>query len=138
MSQTPVTSSFIEHLGLQVTDMRDGRAELWLEIRPCHLNSGGVLHGGVIGSLVDSAAGAAVYSTLARGERAVTTDLHLTCMRNIGSGTVQATAELTYRGRRFLNATVRVCSGDQLLATGTVSMLKVVRTGKPPAGAGSS
>ena len=127
MSQTPPTSSFIDHLGLRVTTMEAGRAELWLDVASCHLNSGRVLHGGVIGSLIDSAAGAAVWSTLKAGERAVTTDLHLTCMRNVGAGSVRASAEVSYRGNRFLHARVGVWCEDRLLATGSVSMLRVNR-----------
>lgn len=122
--QQPATN-FIQHLGVDVTRMADGEAELWLDIQPHHLNSARVLHGGVLSSLADTVAGAAAFSALEKGQRVVTTDMHLTCMGNVGSGRVSARASLAHRGRRFIRADVRIEAGDRLLASGGISFMVV-------------
>ncbi|WPB59256.1 PaaI family thioesterase [Xylophilus sp. GOD-11R] len=51
---------FVQHLGIDIARMAEGRCELRLDVRPEHLNSFGVLHGGAIMTLLDvSLAGAA-------------------------------------------------------------------------------
>jgi uncharacterized protein (TIGR00369 family) len=59
---------FSRYLGIQVEDMAEGRSRLRLAVRPelCNLASSSV-HGGVLSSLVDAAAGGAVLS-LVRGQ----------------------------------------------------------------------
>lgn len=59
---------FSRHLGIRVEEMAEGRSRLRLSVRPelCNLASSSV-HGGVLSSLVDAAAGAALLS-MAQGQ----------------------------------------------------------------------
>ncbi|MCZ7625780.1 MAG: PaaI family thioesterase [Candidatus Methylomirabilis sp.] len=65
---------FVEDLGLQTT-RTEGGAEVRLEVTEAVLNGLGLVHGGVICSLVDHAIGAAVIFALGHGGRAVTAEL---------------------------------------------------------------
>ena len=56
-------------LGIRRASMADGRARFDLTIRPDHMNPHGVVHGGVVYSLVDYAMGGALTSRLEPGER---------------------------------------------------------------------
>ncbi len=61
-------SPFADFIGAQLEEMAEGCVRLLLVIGPQHTNSHGVMHGGVVTSLMDSALGAALWSL--RGEEA--------------------------------------------------------------------
>jgi uncharacterized protein (TIGR00369 family) len=54
---TPDIGAFGQMLGLRVVEWRDGYVRLEMDIRPEHLNRSGVLHGGIISTLLDTACG---------------------------------------------------------------------------------
>lgn len=126
-SEPRLASHFVGHLGIESVRMDDGYAELALNICRQHLNSGGVIHGGVLGSLIDSAAGMAAFSTLPLEKMAVTTDLHMTCLRGVGQGRIIGRGELVHRGRRFMRADVELLCEDRLIAKGSVSFMVIDR-----------
>ena len=118
---------FVSYLGIEYGFLEDGRAEMYLDLRPELLNSGGMAHGGVLASLADCVGGAAAYSIIPADRMAVTTDLHLTCLGNIQRGRITARGELVHRGQRFINAGVELLAGDRLLARGSVSFMVIER-----------
>jgi uncharacterized protein (TIGR00369 family) len=46
-------SPFLEHLGLALEEWRDGYIRIGLLLKPFHLNRSGVVHGGVLATLLD-------------------------------------------------------------------------------------
>ncbi|GAG45461.1 unnamed protein product, partial [marine sediment metagenome] len=48
---------FTEFIGAKVEELREGYARLSLVLEECHTNPNGVMHGGVITTLMDSALG---------------------------------------------------------------------------------
>ena len=86
----------------------------------------GVVHGGLVCTLCDSAAGCAVQSTLEAGVAYTSIDINVTYLRPItkDSGPIRATARTTKPGRRVAYATVEVTDGSgKLLAHATSSCL---------------
>ena len=59
----PVRIPFLEALGARLVEMGDGRAVATLTPRPEHMNSWGVVHGGVLMTLLDFAMAMAGRST---------------------------------------------------------------------------
>ena len=55
-------SPFSAHIGAEMEELRDGYARLSLVLEPRHTNPNGVMHGGVITTMMDSALGAALGS----------------------------------------------------------------------------
>ncbi len=55
-------SPFSAHIGVELEELRDGYARLSLVLEPHHTNPNGVMHGGVITTMMDSAMGAALGS----------------------------------------------------------------------------
>ena len=55
-------SPFSAHIGVEMEELRDGYARLSLVLEPHHTNPNGVMHGGVITTMMDSALGAALGS----------------------------------------------------------------------------
>ena len=68
-SHDPGVGPLAALLGIRRASMADGRARFDLTIRPDHMNPHGVVHGGVVYSLVDYAMGGALTSRLDPGER---------------------------------------------------------------------
>jgi uncharacterized protein (TIGR00369 family) len=58
---------FMDHLGIRVVDSAPG--SVVMEITPGveHLNLGGIVHGGLLSTLMDSATGWALHTTLPEG-----------------------------------------------------------------------
>jgi uncharacterized protein (TIGR00369 family) len=86
----------------------------------------GVVHGGLVCTLADSAAGCAVQSTLEAGVAYTSIDINVTYLRPVtkDSGAIRATARTTKPGRRVAYATVEVTdSAGKLLAQATSSCL---------------
>ena len=86
-----------------------------------HYNPIGVVHGGYASTLLDSAAGCAVHTTLAAGEAYTTLTLEVKMVRPIMSdtGRVRAEAEVIHRGRRQATAEAKLFAveTDKLVAT---------------------
>lgn len=55
---------FVRHVGMSLLDFSDGQAVIGLEVFPFHLNTQGIVHGGMLCSLVDMAAAVSVGTRL--------------------------------------------------------------------------
>ena len=87
-----------------------------------HYNPIGVVHGGYAATLLDSALGCAVHTTLDRGEAYTTLTLEVKMVRPITADVelVRAEAEVLYRGRRQATAQAKLIDAatGKLLAHG--------------------
>lgn len=88
-------------LGFHLVEVSEGRAafEGLPEFR--HYNPIGTVHGGFTATLLDSAAGCAVFSTLAKGEAWTTLELKINYVRALSkdSGPLRAEGRIIHRGR---------------------------------------
>ncbi|WP_421783735.1 PaaI family thioesterase [Kiloniella litopenaei] len=50
-------SNFGQHMGYRLVEWTEGSASIALTITECHLNSAGIMHGGVLATLIDTACG---------------------------------------------------------------------------------
>jgi uncharacterized protein (TIGR00369 family) len=71
-----------------------------------HYNPIGTVHGGLAATLLDSALGCAVFSTMARGESWTTLELKLNLVRPISkdTGEIRAEGRIVHRGRTVATA----------------------------------
>jgi len=60
-------SEFHRWAGIELLTIGEGRAEVALDLEAHHLNPQGIVHGGIIGTLADTAIGLAVRSELGPG-----------------------------------------------------------------------
>jgi len=98
-----------ELLGFHLIEVGEGRAvfEGVPEFR--HYNPIGTVHGGFAATLLDSALGCAVFSTIAKGEAWTTLELKFNLVRPLtkDTGPVRAEGRVVHRGR-----TVATSEGD--------------------------
>jgi acyl-CoA thioesterase len=110
----------MEHLGIRVTVAEPGRVAMEVVPTADHLNLGGIVHGGLLSTLMDSATGFALHTTLAPGD----TPPHLAASyRFIGMAragvALRASAEVLKAGSRIGHVRVDVRdAADRLVATG--------------------
>lgn len=103
-------SRFASLLGLRVLERSDGASRVELVVRDEHANTRGIAHGGVIASLMDTAAGAAiVFQPSIDGMGAVTVSLAASYLAPARVGDVLlASARRRSRGRRVVVCDVEV------------------------------
>src|SRR5947209_9891716 len=93
-------------LGLELVEVARGTALLALTVRPDLTRMEGIMHGGALASLMDTASAFAVLTLLAPADQTVTVDLTLHYLRPVSSGQVKARARVLRAGRRL--ATVAI------------------------------
>ena len=103
-----------------------GRATFTLTPREFHYNPLGTVHGGVIATMLDSAAGCAVHSVLPAGEGYTSVDLATKYLRpvTVDTGEITATGTVVSRGARTALAEARLTDArGRLLAHATSTCL---------------
>jgi uncharacterized protein (TIGR00369 family) len=113
-------------LGFELAEVGEGLAVFAMETGPHLLNPLGTVHGGIGATLLDSAMGCAVHTTLAQDEAYTTLELKVNYVRAIApdAGRIQATGTVIHRGRRIATAEARLeDSGGRLLAHATCTCL---------------
>jgi 1,4-dihydroxy-2-naphthoyl-CoA hydrolase len=87
--------------GVRVTRATREEVGVEMEIRPEHLQSYGIVHGGVYAAIIETIAsiGAAIHA-IAEGKSAVGLENHTSFLRAVRSGRLRGTARPLARGRR--------------------------------------
>lgn len=98
-----------ETLGFKLVEADNGRAVFEGVPEYRHYNPIGSVHGGFAATLLDSALGCAIFSTLAKGDTWTTLELKLNFVRGLtkDTGPVRAEGRIIHRGR-----TVATSEGD--------------------------
>ena len=117
---------FAKLLGLEMGELKTGEATLHLTVRDELTQNQGVMHGGAVASLIDTASAFAVVTQLEPDERVTTTDLTIHYLRPIVSGRLSATARIVRGGRRLFVLSIEVINDQQkLVATAITTYIKL-------------
>jgi len=95
-------------LDFTIDDGIDGEAVVALDVSDRHLNPNGVVHGGVVFTLVDTAMGRATMSVLEEGRICTSIEVAVRYLRPINGGRLVATASVLRAGRRIVHLEGRV------------------------------
>ena len=111
------TAPFEALLGMTIESAAEGQAELSLPFRLKLANGGGVMHGGALASLADTAVAMAIKSRLPPGTVFATTDLQMEFSAPVVEGLVRALARVEGPEGRTLHGRVELRGEqDQLYA----------------------
>jgi uncharacterized protein (TIGR00369 family) len=93
-------------LGFALAEVETGRAVFEIEPMEFHYNPIGSVHGGVACTLLDSAMGCAVHTTLPAGTGYTTAELKVNLVRAITTvtGLLRAEGKVIHRGNRIATA----------------------------------
>lgn len=126
--------AFWELIGAKVIKAQNGEATVELVIEPKHLQAYGILHGGVLATLIDNGIGAAVHSLLTDEQASATVDLNIKFLKGISTGVLRAEGKVFKKGRTMMFAECSILDDqEQLIAwgSGTFAILDRKRWKKP-------
>lgn len=93
--------TFWELLGCRVESVEQGIVKVSLHVEDHHLNTIGILHGGVHASLLDNTMG--IAAMMARPEeKVVTTNLNLHYLSPLSKGVVTVTGTIVHQTRKII------------------------------------
>lgn len=117
---------FARLLGMELGELRRGAATLHIEAREELKRNRGILHGGVVASLADTAAAFAVLTLSEQGQATTTIDLTVHYLRPLAAGRATARARVLRAGKRILVISVDVLDeGQALAATALTSFIRL-------------
>ena len=117
---------YAKFLGLELGEVASGEATIHLTVRDELKQNQGVVHGGAVASLIDTASAFAVLTHIEIHERVTTTDLTIHYLRPITEGRMAATARIVRGGRRLFVLSVEVRNDrDVLVATAVTTYIKI-------------
>jgi len=93
--------TFWGYLGCQLESLSPKQAVISLEATAHHMNLIGMVHGGVLSSLLDNAMGVLI-ATLLPGAKTVTTNLNVHFVAPMYAGKLIVTADLLHQSRKML------------------------------------
>ena len=126
VSGTLPLNTIAQTLGYDVCEAESGRVVVTLVPNNTHLNPSGTVHGGLAATLLDSAMGLAIWTTLKKGLSQTTLEFKISLIRPItpDMGLIRAEGTVLNRGRRVGTAEGRITDErDRLLAHGTTTCL---------------
>jgi len=115
-----------ELLGMRPAEIGVGHAAFVADAQASFANPMGTVHGGIVATLLDSALGCAVLTTLDEGLAFTTVSLEVKYLRPIrlDAGELRAEATIIHAGRRQATAEARLTDRDgRVLATATTTCL---------------
>jgi uncharacterized protein (TIGR00369 family) len=115
---------FGKYLGIEVTHLRDGAAQLALELRPELCNSFGTAHGGVLSTLLDVALCQAARTQHPDSAGIMTIDM-ATSFIAAGCGRLLAEGRVLKPGRSTIFAEAEVRNADGELVAKAIGTVRV-------------
>lgn len=124
------SAPFFEATGIRLLEVDEGRVVFGAQPDESSLNLIGTVHGGWAATLLDSATGCAVYSTLARGDTWTTLSLAVDYVRPLtdDAGPVRCVGRIVRVGRRIGLADGELVDADDRLVARARSTCMIVRT----------
>jgi len=93
------TSNTTRQFGFILAEAEPGRVVLEMRVGARHKQVHGVVHGGVLAALADTAGGLASYMAVPRGTRVATIEMKINYLEAVEAGTVAAEARVVRIGR---------------------------------------
>jgi uncharacterized protein (TIGR00369 family) len=90
LAERMAATAFYPWIGFTIVSARKGEVEIAMDAEPHHLNVQGLVHGGVIATMLDSAAGMSVRTALGEGRRHVTAQLSVNYLTPASPGRLVA------------------------------------------------
>jgi uncharacterized protein (TIGR00369 family) len=109
-------SRAIRFLGFDLEGASEGHAVLRMQAGPRHKQLNGVVHGGILAAMADTAAAIAAYTTVPKGTALATIELKINYLEAVPGGRIIADARVLRTGRNFVVAECEIFDGKGALA----------------------
>ncbi len=124
---------FPQFLGIELEELRQDYARMRIPYRPEYRQPAGVLHGGVIASLIDTVVVPAVGGGYDEARQLFTIDIQLRFLAPVVDDDLVAEGWVTRRGRQIVYCDAEVSSGAGVLVATATLTYKVSSRPQPPA-----
>jgi uncharacterized protein (TIGR00369 family) len=94
-------SNTARQFGFALVEARRGKVILRMNVNESHLQVHGVVHGGILAALADTAGGLATYMACPRGTRVATIEMKINYLEAVQGGHVTAEANVVRIGRHI-------------------------------------
>lgn len=125
------STEFASWMGVRLLDIDEGSSRIAIDLEEHHLNPGGIVHGGIIATILDAAIGLALRTTI--GTRShVTMQLDVHFLSPAGLGSLIAEGRAVHTGTRMGYGEAQVVASDgRLVAKGSATFLVMQATPVP-------
>ncbi|MGZ8447718.1 MAG: PaaI family thioesterase, partial [Candidatus Deferrimicrobiaceae bacterium] len=105
---------FVKLMGMKLLSCRGGASVMRCRVRQSLKNSGGTLHGGVMGTLVDMSVATALRSVLPLTSRMTTVEYKVNLLKPVSDGVITAGGSVIRMGKTIAVGTteIRNAAGD--------------------------
>ena len=125
------SSHFARWMGFSLSSIGDGESELRLDLEPHHLNPGGIVHGGVLATMLDACIGLALRTKLGMDSNHVTIELGVHYLAPARTGALIGRGKAVRTGDRVSYGEAELFSErGRLLAKGSATFLIVQGRGR--------
>src|SRR5262245_19971488 len=117
---------FPHWMGIEIELVEQGRARLSLEVTEKHRQLAGVMHGGAIATIIDTAVAMAIVGASEPGDKFTTIEMKVNYLSSIVEGRIVADAKLIRDGRRIIVADCDVFDArGKLAAKGLLTYMRL-------------
>jgi|CZKC01.1.fsa_nt_gi uncharacterized protein (TIGR00369 family) len=114
--------------GYELDSIGDGKAVMSLRVTDRHKQIHGVVHGGILASLADTAGAMAAYPLLPRGTRLATVEMTINYLEPVDRGPIVAEARVLRLGRTLAVAECEVKDAEGNLAAKALVTFAIMST----------
>ena len=126
---------FVRLMGMKLLSCSGGASVMRCRVRKALKNSGGTLHGGVLGTLVDMSVATALRSALPLTSRMTTVEYKVNLLKPVSEGTITAHGSVIRLGKTIAvgSTEIRNADGDPVaFGSATFYILNVRSPGDSP------
>ena len=120
------SSPYPSHMSMRLISLELDRAIVELEIGNCHLQPYGIVHGGVLSTLIDTATFWSVFMRIPEDAGLVNIDLKLNYLQAVETGKLITGGYAIRSGRSISYAEAKVFNEDNELIVHGTSTLKIL------------
>ncbi len=124
-------SPIFQLLGIQLVKVEPGLAVLEMPVEEAHTHNGGIVQGGVLSCLGDSAIAFAVRSAIPNDTGQTSIDLKINFIRPVSSGVLRSEGWLTHLGGRTAVGEAIVLDGEGKTVAKCLSSVLLMPGGRP-------
>jgi uncharacterized protein (TIGR00369 family) len=121
---------FEEFLGMRIDKATKGKATLSMPFRASHCQGAGLMHGGAVVSLADTALAIAIKTLLPEGTHFTTIDMLLKFHAPVRWGMVTANATVTERTEMDIRGEVEIITEDGIKASTFKAVFRIKKERK--------
>lgn len=128
MAQRVRESKPVRLFGFELVVAEPGRAVMCMKVRERHRQVHGVVHGGYLAALADTAGALGCYLSLPAGTRLATVELKINYLEPVAHGTIFAEGKMLRGGKTFVVAECEIRDAANLLVAKSLMTFAILRS----------